>query len=320
MDYLSLFSGIEAASVAWAPLGWRPLAFAEVDAFPSAVLRERFPSVPNLGDVTKVNWRGFVRDFGRPDVLVGGSPCQSFSIAGTRTGLGGASGLMWEYVRAVREVRPRLLLWENVPGALSSTHGEDFGCLLRSLDALGYGLAWRVLDAQFFGVAQRRERVFLVGRLGSRPPVEVLFEPEGVLWDSKSSREKRKELAKEAGRSPCSAGFEPITMADLNANTAIGYDMVGTLKVGGDAPSVCYCERAGGDKGALASEAVRRLTPRECERLQGFPSDWTKIPYRGRPADECPDGPRYKAIGNSMAVPVMRWIGERLQLAEEGSI
>lgn len=273
VDYLSLFSGIEAASVAWAPLGWRPLAFAEVDAFPSAVLRERFPSVPNLGDVTKVNWSGFVKDFGRPDLVVGGSPCQSFSIAGTRTGLEGASGLMWEYVRAVRDVRPEWVLWENVPGALSSSNGEDFRCLLEAMDALGYGLAWRVLDAQFFGVAQRRERVFLVGRLGSRPPVEVLFEPKSVLWDSKSSREKRKELAAKAGRSPACAGFkyhqgagaggvgaepeqsptltadwhnpavypidEPITMADLNANTAIGYDMVGTLKVGGDAPSVC---------------------------------------------------------------------------------
>lgn len=106
-------------------------------------------------------------------------------------------------------------------------------------------------------------------------------------------------------------------MADLNANTAIGYDMVGTLKVGGDAPSVCYRERAGGDKGALVSETVRRLTPRECERLQGFPDDWTLIPWKGRPAEECPDGPRYKAIGNSMAVPVMRWLGERIAMANE---
>lgn len=444
VDYLSLFSGIEAASVAWAPLGWRPLAFAEVDAFPSAVLRERFPSVPNLGDVTKVNWRGFVKDFGRPDVLVGGSPCQSFSIAGTRTGLGGASGLMWEYVRAVREVRPRWLLWENVPGALSSTHGEDFGCLLRSLDALGYGLAWRVLDAQFFGVAQRRERVFLVGRLGDPGgPCQVLFEPDCLSWNPPQGREKRKELAAAAGRSTACAGFKysagsgangigheeescntliadwhapgvypvgdgclnpadpqskrvfdprgvaptlssgtregmniqpsvlcmadtqtnssvsedgavgtitshskkdaPVTafaqntrdevrvqgdgtlsgalsaspgmkqttyvcMADDNANSAVDVDMAGTIKVSGSAPMVSSC-RPGG--------AVRRLTPRECERLQGFEDDWTRIPWRGRPAEECPDGPRYKAIGNSMAVPVMRWLGERIAMADE---
>lgn len=182
--YLSLFSGIEAASVACDGMDWEPLAFAEIDAFPSTVLKERFPSVPNLGDVTQVNWRSFVKDFGKPDLIVGGSPCQSFSIAGTRTGLEGASGLMWEYVRAVRDVRPEWVLWENVPGALSSSNGEDFRCLLEALDALGYGLAWRVLDAQFFGVAQRRERVFLVGRLGSRPPSRFSLSPKacaGIL-------------------------------------------------------------------------------------------------------------------------------------------
>lgn len=475
MDYLSLFSGIEAASVAWAPLGWRPLAFAEVDAFPSAVLRERFPSVPNLGDVTKVNWRGFAKEFGRPDVLVGGSPCQSFSIAGTRTGLGGASGLMWEYVRAVREVRPRWLLWENVPGALSSTHGEDFGCLLRSLDALGYGLAWRVLDAQFFGVAQRRERVFLVGRLGDPGgPCQVLFEPDCLSWNPPQGREKRKELAAAAGRRPACAGFKysagsgangvgheeescntltadwhapavyPINgqvatrhnrlgrgtglgigedgdpgftmpanhphvacMTDTQTNSSVSDDgTVGTITSHSmkDAPVVASFAvrmregKAGGGKGPLVQDevsgtiatrndqtifsfaqnsrdevrvqgddtlsgalsaspgmkqttyvcmaddnanaavdveccgtlkccggaprvagrmAVRRLTPRECERLQGFEDDWTRIPWRGRPAEECPDGPRYKAIGNSMAVPVMRWLGERIAMADE---
>ena len=170
MRYVSTFSGIEAASVAWDRLGWEPMAFCEIDQFPSAVLAERYPGVPNLGDITKVDWRNFAKRNGKPDVVVGGSPCQSFSIAGTRTGLDGASGLMWEYVRAVRELRPRWILWENVPGALSSTHGEDFRCLLEALDGIGYGLAWRVLDAQFFGVAQRRRRVFLVGHFRERPP------------------------------------------------------------------------------------------------------------------------------------------------------
>ena len=167
MRYISLFSGIEAASVAWGPLGWEPVCFAELDEFPSAVLAERFPDVPNVGDVTKVNWKKYR---GKCDVVVGGSPCQSFSIAGKREGLKGESGLMFEYIRAIREVRPRWFLWENVPGAFTSERGEAFRQLLSEMDDLRYGLAWRVLDAQFFGVAQRRRRVFLVGRLGERPP------------------------------------------------------------------------------------------------------------------------------------------------------
>lgn len=270
MKYVSLFSGIEAATVAWEPLGWEPVCFAEFDEFPSAVLAERYPEVPNVGDVTKMNWKKYRN---KVDLVVGGSPCQSFSIAGKREGLQGESGLMFEYIRAVREIRPRWFLWENVPGALSSENGEAFRQLLSEMDKLGYGLAWRVLDAQFFGVAQRRRRLFLVGRLGACPPVEVLAEPESLRGDLESSAEKRASLAEEAGRGPACAGFkyhqgagaggvgtepeqsptltadwhnpavypidEPITMADLNANTAIGYDMVGMLKVGGDAPSVC---------------------------------------------------------------------------------
>ncbi len=268
--YVSLFSGIEAATVAWEPLGWEPVCFAEFDEFPSAVLAERYPEVPNVGDVTKANWKKYRN---KVDLVVGGSPCQSFSIAGKREGLQGESGLMFEYIRAVREIRPRWFLWENVPGALSSENGEAFRQLLSEMDKLGYGLAWRVLDAQFFGVAQRRRRLFLVGHLGACPPVGVLIEPESMRGDLESSAEKRASLAEAARRSPACAGFkyhqgsgaggvgaepeqsptltadwhnpavypidEPITMADLNANTAIGYDMVGTLKVGGDAPSVC---------------------------------------------------------------------------------
>jgi DNA (cytosine-5)-methyltransferase 1 len=381
MRYVSVFSGIEAASVAFRPLGWEPVAFSEVDGFPCAVLAHRFPHVPNLGDIRKVDWKPYR---GRVDLVVGGSPCQSFSIAGKREGLQGESGLMWEYVRAVREVRPRWVVWENVPGALSSSRGEDFRCLLRELDDIGYGLAWRVLDAQFFGVAQRRRRVFLVGRLGDpRGPAQVLIEPHCLRWDSPSSRAKREELAAGAGRGAQSAGFcagESVTSG------GIGYvpEQHPTLKAGGNLASTgailatrsgkhpeALAVRmregcAGGGKGPLVQEDVsgtlatgndqtifcrasgqaraetgvgvaptlaarqhkdppilgdgivlRRLTPTECERLQGFPDGWTQVPYRGRPAGECPDGPRYKAIGNSMAVPVMRWIGKRMQEVDD---
>lgn len=343
MRYVSTFSGVEAATLAWRPLGWEALCFAEVDAFPSAVLSYRFPEVPNLGDVTKVDWRRFR---GAADLVVGGSPCQSFSVAGARTGLEGASGLMWEYVRAVRELMPRWLLWENVPGALSSTHGEDFRCLLASLDGLGYGLAWRVLDAQFFGVAQRRRRVFLVGYLGDPDPAcEVLFEPESLRWDSESSKEKREALASGAGGGAGCAGFS----RRLGPKTrSIGFEeerSPAPTDPSARPPAVAYtaqvrCGCEGGGKGALVQEdvsatlstsqtqtlfepgekgyLVRRLTPRECERLQGMPDDWTLVPWRGKPAEECPDAPRYKAIGNSMCVNVMRWLGERVQAADEG--
>ena len=163
--YISLFSGIEAASVAWGPLGWEPVAFAEIEKFPSAVLAERFPQVPNLGDVAQVDWSGYC---GAVDVVVGGSPCQAFSIAGNRRGLMDERGLlMLEYCRAVGEVRPRWVVWENVPGVLSQDSGLAFGTLLGELEERGYSLAWRVLDAQYFGVAQRRRRVFLVGHLGA---------------------------------------------------------------------------------------------------------------------------------------------------------
>lgn len=378
MRYVSTFSGIEAATAAWEPLGWEPLAFCEVDAFPSAVLAERYPGVPNLGDVREVDWSGFR---GSADVVVGGSPCQSFSVAGRREGLAGASGLMFEYIRCVREVRPRWFVWENVPGALSVERGEAFRCLLREMDELGYGLAWRVLDSQFFALAQRRRRVLVVGHLGDGRAAEVLFEPESLRRDHPTSRAKRAQLARAAGvgaagegarglafaanqrgearlqggdgdvfgaiptawsgkqaqgvvearacgmayKAGAKAGSLPfdeepppalsasrhdasiVCIADDNAKAAVDEDMCGSLKVGGAPPMI-------GTK-----YEVRRLTPRECERLQGFPDDWTRIPWRGKPAEECPDAPRYKALGNSMAVPVMRWIGERIAMVDEES-
>lgn len=358
MRYISLFSGIEAATVAWEPLGWEPVAFCEIDEFPSAVLEYRFPNVPNLGDITKVDWSDYV---GSVDVIVGGSPCQSFSVAGKREGLKGESGLMFEYIRAVREVRPRWFIWENVPGALSSEKGAAFHQLLAEMDDLGYGLAWRVLDAQFFGVAQRRRRVFLVGSLGSQRAAEVLFEPDSLRWDHPSSRDKRKELtravadgAQEGGGECCltpwdiqsarvysSDGTWPTLYASSKTSGlqrqsvlapvySIQGNVIGrTERSGPEGPGVDeeisftlntrdrhVVVMASGKANAEIEYVVRRLTPRECERLQGFPDDWTLIPYRGKPADQCPDTPRYKALGNSFAVPVVRWIGERIKMVE----
>ena len=338
MRYVSLFSGIEAATCAWEPLGWEPVAFSEIEPFPCAVLQHHYPEVPNLGDVTKIDWSDFLGRNERPDILVGGSPCQSFSIAGGRESLEGESRLMFEYIRAAAELRPRWLVWENVPGALSAKglqgeRGGAYQCLLRELCQLGYGLCWRVLDAQFFGVAQRRRRVFLVGCLGDAGrAAEVLFEPDCLRGDNPPSREKRKELAAADGagapkastlvvRCGCKGGgkgalvSEELSMTLSTSNTQtlvqepLGFKYhqgSGAGSIGGSAPVV-----------APQEAIVRRLMPMECERLQGFPDDWTRIPYRGKPAEECPDGPRYKAIGNSFAVPVVRWIGERIAMADK---
>ena len=344
MRYISTFSGIDAASVAWEPLGWEPIAFSEIEPFPCAVLAERFPDVPNLGDVRKVDWSAYA---GKADLMVGGSPCQSFSIAGKREGLDGASGIMWEWVRCVREVRPRWVVWENVPGCLSSGGGEDFRCLLRSLDDLGYDACWRVLDARFFGVPQRRRRVFLVGNLaggrgGRHLPCEVLLEPEGLPWDTGEGREEGKGAAGGVGGRPASAGFKSNPSG---VGRSIGYEeevsptvMSQTPGSSGHVPRVLtYGIRTANtssngrgvqeeqshmlgstDRDAVATNngVVRRLTPLECERLQGFPDGWTRMPWRGNAASECPDAPRYRAIGNSMAVPVMRWIGERMDACD----
>ena len=194
--YISLFSGIEAATVAWQPLGWEPIAYAEIEPFPKAVLKHHYPNVPDLGDVTKVDWKQYHH---AADVVVGGSPCQAFSVAGLRKALDDPRGqLMLEYLRACAEIDPEWIVWENVPGVLSAEHGRAFQSLLEAVAELwpDGGAAWRVLDAQFFGVAQRRERVFLVVNTRDwRRAAPVLFERESLCLDHQSSREKRKSLA-----------------------------------------------------------------------------------------------------------------------------
>lgn len=221
MKYVSLFSGIEAASVAWEPIGWKPMAFAEIEPFTCAVLEYRYPDVPNLGDVTKIDWSAFLERYGAVDLVCGGSPCQSFSIAGGRESLQGESRLMFEYIRAVRDLRPNWFLWENVPGVLS-TRDNAFGQLLDEMEKLGYGLAWRTLDAQFFGVAQRRRRVFLVGHLGDMRAAAVLFERDSVSGNTQSSKQKREELARAAEGRPGACGFKYHAGAGAGG---VGYEL-----------------------------------------------------------------------------------------------
>jgi len=553
MKYLSVCSGIEAATSAWHHMGWEPVAFSEIDAFPSAVLKHHYPTVPNLGDMSKFKeW-----NLGTIDLLVGGTPCQSFSVAGLRKGLDDPRGnLMLTFGAIARHLSPRWLVWENVPGVLSSNGGKDFGAFLGMLGELGYGFAYRVLDAQYFGVAQRRRRVFVVGCLGNwRDAAAVLFELASLSGNPPPRREKREGTTAGSPTSPQYGGSNrdtadtvtskwakgsggpagnecglfvaqpidvPEVMSTLLSSTAgvsrpgnastehetyipvayrkskraqsadddeswvqdgvantinlfdqgdirtthavvqtipihdkatrhqgggdtrngdgsgnglgvgkpgdpcptltagdkhaiaftseqtpkVSSDLAHTLtnttfkhnqmvafssnmsvpdcqidvsptlklggKRGGNPPAIafngdqsektrsmgesiehtptlradgpchvatmalgtdCYNGAITGDVAAtmgtpgssvnasgptvMQSMAVRRLTPRECERLQGFPDDHTLIPWRGKDAPQCPDGPRYKALGNSMAVPVMRWIGERIRMVDE---
>ena len=194
MIYGSVCSGIEAATVAWHTLGWKPAFFSEIEAFPRSVLAHHYPETPLHGDFTTIG----ADDYGPIDLLVGGTPCQSFSIAGLRGGLDDDRGnLALEFLRLADRTRPRWLVWENVPGVLSSNGGRDFGAILGGMVELGYGFAYRVLDAQFFGVPQRRRRVFVVGCLGSwRRAAAVLFERHSLSGHPAPRREKGKAVAR----------------------------------------------------------------------------------------------------------------------------
>jgi len=397
MKFLSVCSGIEAASVAWAPLGWKASAFSEIERFPCALLAHHYPDVPNLGDMTK--FKDWPDDLS-VDLLCGGTPCQSFSVAGLRAGLADPRGnLMLTYLAIAAKHRPKWVVWENVPGVLSSwscdeppsdlaegqeweaVETSDFGSFLAGLGELGYGYAYRILDAQYFGVPQRRRRVFVVGCLGDwHAAAAVLFERHSLQGHPSPRRQAGQRptgtlsartegggglgtdfelgggLIPEVGRALTTSNqridAETETFVVAHSLRAEG-DPCHTLAKGAHAPAVAFQSSQSGVRiddvhatldsnngprrhnGALLGTHVRRLTPRECERLQGFPDDYTLIPgkaarqiegdmlaylqtiFPGLTAVEAgrmaADGPRYKALGNSWAVPCARWIGERIE-------
>jgi len=424
VTFAEIFAGIRGASVAWDALGWECRWVAETDAFASAVGAYHH-GAPNLGDVNEIR-----RETAEPiDILIGGPPCQDFSVAGKREGMAGGRGsLVWQYLRVADELRPRWLVFENVPGLLSSANGRDFGAFLGALAERGYMGCYRVLDAQYFGVPQRRRRVFAVCYFGDwRPAAAALLERESLCWNPAPSREAREEVARPiASRTGNCSQDESRESFVVNANStpevshgiafplraddgsgnrqaiafsckdngrdvgevspplramghdqshpnaggqvAVAFDTQQTPKFsvdcarpltaispsgGGQPQAVAFALNAKGGQGRMDVEsdtliptlragknetggdrppgtdvdtaeslqvvafmAVRRLTPRECERLQGFPDDYTQIPWRGKPRDQCPDGPRYRVLGNAFPVPVVRWIGERIAMLE----
>lgn len=326
IKYGSLCSGIEAATVAWHDLGWQPQFFSDIEKFPNAVLEHHYPDVPNHGDMT--NFGDWPDE--SIDLLVGGTPCQSFSVAGLRKGLDDPRGnLALTYLAIAERYAPRWLVWENVPGVLSSRGGRDFGSFLGALGKLGYGFAYRVLDAQFFGVAQRRRRVFVVGYLGDwRRAAAVLFERTSLRRDIAPSREAGKETARDFVPSVANClettshdysradGFNMIAQPVAIAENTIGRQpMNGGNGNGFTVNGPMYTLNSTGVHGVAGyihqDTSARRLTPKECERLQGFPDGYTDI------YENTPDTPRYKALGNSMAVPVMNWIGEKINKVDK---
>lgn len=400
ITYGSVCSGIEAATQAWHPLGMRAAWFAEIEPFPSAVLAHHYPDVPNHGDMTKLAAMVLAGKIKAPDVLVGGTPCQAFSVAGMREGLTDPRGALTikyveladavDYVRAGQRKPASVIVWENVPGVLSDK-GNAFGCFLGALagedcelqppgkkwqDAgCVYGpkrtIAWRVLDAQYFGLAQRRRRVFVVASARDGfDPTEVLFEREGVRRDTAPRRGEGQDVTGTAPFGPalqCGCAYifgeslGPYGCPNCEGDEGPAVGMFGGIPAFGghslagsieraatltakdsrlDIESETFCVqvaptiRAGGNSNGgdrppgtdadtsdslvvtgirSGAPTVRRLTPVECERLQGMADNFTLIPWRGKPASTCPDGPRYKAVGNSKAVTVVRWIGIRLK-------
>ena len=292
LRYGSLFSGIEAASVAFTPLGWQPQWFAEIDGFCSKVLAKHWPDVQNLGDVINPKFAALAKPV---ELIIGGSPCQSFSTAGKRRGFTDPRGkLAIRYCQIVRQMQPRWFIWENVPGVLSSNNGEDFEVIINEVVKSGYSVCWRVLDARWFGLPQHRERLFVVGRLGNTCPSDVLLEfrqDTQVPCDIEPQANSRFD-----GR----VDFVPICLRGRKHGVAMEF-------------MNCFgCLRATTGYGIIHvwdGKGVRRLTPLEYERLQGLPDNHTKLDA------STPDSLRYKAIGNSMCVPVVRWIGTSIMNA-----
>lgn len=330
MRLFSCFSGIEAASVALEPLGFKTIGLSEIDPFCCELLKQKFLGIKNFGDIKQhKSWRLSTAI----DFLCGGPPCQSFSIAGLRKGMEDTRGnLSLEYISFIKQTQPRWILMENVFGILSSNKGRDFGTILASLAKLGYGFAYAVLDAQNFGVPQRRRRVFVVGHSGGdwRRPAQVLFNAKSLFGHIEES-EKKKLQSKHKTQDCPQSGITGTLCADSHPASYSGQDAYTNKLI----PET-YCVHAKQDPISLKNKslalgakdqghaiitntkkAVRRLTPIECERLQGFPDNWTRIAYRNKPREDCPDGPRYKAIGNSFAVPVVRWIGERIKEVDQ---
>jgi len=315
MNYFSICSGIECAGVAWHPLGFKPLGFCEIDPFRSAVLSYHYPEVKNYGDFTKVQKKDIAGI--SPDVLVGGTPCATFSIAGFRKGISEDRGnLALEFIRLVERLNPTWVVWENVPGILSSNKGKDFATFLGSLAELRYGFSYRVLDTQFIrtqrfpnAIPQMRRRVFVVGHIRDwKRTAEVLFDRKILSWNTPPSKEKKQTTSQKSDSSPqkCDTPKEKDLII-IHGNFS---------RVNGDGfrkDGATYTLTATEIPSIYQDSIVRRLTPLECERLQGLPDNYTQIPYKGKSKEDCSISKRYEACGRGMSVNVMDFLGNKIK-------
>jgi DNA (cytosine-5)-methyltransferase 1 len=308
----SVCSGISSESVAWRPLNWSPAWFAEIAPFPSAVLAHRYPEIPNLGDITKIHDNDTFKKE-EIDILVGGTPCQPFSSAGRKEGFGDPRGRLAIRLLEIAEMRrPRWVVWENVEAALSANSGRDFGALLWKMGKIGYGYAWRVLDAHDFGLPQSRRRLFVVAYLGDWKRAAAVFSDLGGMH---GTLEAGRDVAPERGGAGAEgAGTTPTAFA-IKGN-AISRRLGAASQGIAVREELMYCVTRSQHHAVIAEGVARYILPVEAERLQGLPDDFTKVPYRGLPAEKCPDALRYEVVGNAMPIPVMRWVGERIAFVD----
>lgn len=269
MRYFSVFSGVGGFELGM-PNDSECVGHSEIDKYASAVLRYRFPTAKNYGDITKIDWVT-VPDF---NLLVGGSPCQDLSVAGKRNGLQGTrSGLYMEFIRCLQEKRPHYFIWENVRGAVFNNGGRDFSTILNSFSEAGYSLSWQILNAKDFGVPQNRERVFVIGTRGTGGG-EVFFERI------------------ESETATPSVHRWPLKFAKRNQR-----------KISGD---YAYTVDSMGSGGVRIGDRLRRFTPKECERLMSWPDDWTKYGDFDGVVKEISDFQRYKMCGNGVVSAVVK--------------
>lgn len=315
LTFGSLFTGIGGFDLGFERAGMHCLWQCEIDRYCGEVLTRHWPDVTRYEDV-----RTITRENAESvDVICGGFPCQDVSVAGKRAGLAEErSGLWFEFARVISELKPRWVVIENVPGLLSSNQGQDFETVLSALVEFGYGVSWRILDAQFFGVPQRRRRVFVVGSLGNGLFAEVLFERGGVCGNTSQGGKEGPEYSgtvancittREGQRMNETIETLIPVMMEYGNDRAIGIDVAPTLKTAAAKSPLIPAMVENGYKQIFefgktpTMKGVRKLTPTECARLQGFPDDWN---------DNVSDTQRYKQFGNAVAVPVAEWIGKRI--------